>query len=359
MGTVKLPIHKVRPGMIAGADIVYCGIRIVSKGDKLTKKSINLIKYNGFTAIPVLDSSLKRSKDYSTGDYISFFDKTANNEIEKISGSFINQVKNLRSQLNSILKGNEKISVSCLLDNIKIITNEAKNPYRLFEAMYSMKDFDDDTYIHSLNVSLVATVLAEWVNMPAEEIDKVSLAGLLHDIGKTQIPKEIINKPGRLTPEEFEVVKQHSMLGYSIVKDLDIPESVKLAVLQHHEKCDGSGYPYGLKAEEINDISKIITIADIYDAMTSTRCYRGPICPFEVVQTFEEEGTKKYEPKFLFPFFKGIIQSYVNKCVELSNGEIGEVILIHQHDITRPLVKTKDRFINLSVNRDISIKRII
>ena len=358
MGIIRIPIGKVKNSMVAGADILSCGKVLVRRNDRLTKSIINALKYNGFTSVPVLVKELNR--DYNLEDYYGALDeKCSAREIKRLNKDFKQQVNNLKSQLNSLLKGNEKTIIEDLLNNIKTITNKADSPYKLFEVMRSMKDYDDSTYVHSLNVALVGMVLADWVNIPAEEVYNVALAGMLHDIGKTLIPKEILNKPGRLTKEEFEVIKKHPLLGYNLIKDLDINEGVKLAVLQHHEKCDGSGYPYGLKSKEINDVSKIITIADIYDAMTSARCYRETICPFEVLQNFEEDGVKKYEARFLFPFFKGIVQTYLNRYVKLSDGEIGEVVMIHNHDITRPLVRTQNRFIDLSIDRNIKIKDII
>lgn len=341
MNIARISIDKVKPGMIAAVDVVSCGKLVVGINEILTDNIIQTLKDNGFTSVPV-----KAKKPSSYINEGSDIDKNIINvknpiSIEEISLDFQKQVDDFKSQLNALLKGHKEIDVDNLLNNIKNITDKVQNPFELIEVMDKMKKFDDSTYVHSLNVALVGMVLAEWVNLLAEDIKKVALAGLLHDIGKMLIPKRILNKPGKLTELEFEIMKQHSLLGYTLVKNLDIPMEVKLAVLQHHEKCDGSGYPYGLKREEINDISKIITIADIYDAMTSARCYREPICPLEVMQILEVEGVKKYEPKFLFPFFKGIVQNYIHKTVESSNGEIGEVVMIHKHDIARPLIKNK------------------
>ena len=113
---------------------------------------------------------------------------------------------------------------------------------------------------------------------------------MLHDIGKLKIDPKILNKKGKLTDEEFEEIKKHPVLGYEIVKDMDLPEKIKEAVLMHHEKINGTGYPSGLKGEEISNYAKIVSICDIYDAMTSTRTYRKRFCPFQVIRNFERQN---------------------------------------------------------------------
>ena len=133
-----------------------------------------------------------------------------------------------------------------------------------------------------------------------DKLDEISMAGLLHDIGKFKIPDEILLKPGKLTKEEFEVIKKHTVYGYEILNNFKILESTKRAALLHHEKFDGSGYPFGYTADKIDDISAIITIADVYDAMTSKRCYRDGMCPFDVIEDFEYDGISKYHPCLLY-----------------------------------------------------------
>lgn len=358
MGVIRIPIGKVKMGMRAGQDVAVNGKTIiVRKNEPITKKVISKLSYNGFTYVNVLidDTNKHRLDDYyydGANDYKSI-------EVANMCEKFKNRIIRIESQFNEILQGTDKVDIGCLVDNIKVLAAEGDGTYKIFDAIHNMNHFDDSTYVHSLNVGLIATVMAEWANMPEDVVNSVTIAGIVHDIGKTQIPKKILNKPGRLTKEEFNIVKKHTISGYNLIKELDIPEESKLAVIQHHEKCDGSGYPYGLTSSEISDVSKIVTIADIYDAMTSARCYREPICPFEVMQTFESEGMRKFESRFLVPFFKGIVQTYLNKYVELSNGDVGKVVMVHQHDISRPLIKTNDRFIDLSKNRDIKIKAII
>ena len=120
----------------------------------------------------------------------------------------------------------------------------------------------------------------------------------------------------------------------------------------HHEKCDGSGYPIGLKGNQIDWCAQIVTIADIYEAMTAKRVYRGPISPFKVINMFEEDGLKKYNPKYLLTFLEHVVNSYMNCKVRLSNGEEGDIVFINKVRLSKPMVKTKNHFIDLSKQTD-------
>ena len=170
--------------------------------------------------------------------------------------------------------------------------------YELFDALQVLKQTDVSTMAHSMNVSIIARLIGVWAGLDTEKLDEISMAGLLHDIGKFKIPDEILLKPGKLTKEEFEVIKKHTVYGYEILNNFKILESTKRAALLHHEKFDGSGYPFGYKSDKIDDISAIITISDVYDAMTSKRCYRDGMCPFDVIADFEYDGISKYHPKY-------------------------------------------------------------
>ncbi len=129
------------------------------------------------------------------------------------------------------------------------------------------------------------------------------IGSALHDVGKFLIPSDILNKKEKLTDNEFALIKQHPVLGYDLLKELNIDYHVKQAALSHHERCDGSGYPLGLKTNEIDDHAMIVSIADVYDAMTSARKYRTPLCPFEVIAEFEKDGLSKYKPQYILTFF--------------------------------------------------------
>ena len=133
------------------------------------------------------------------------------------------------------------------------------------------------------------------------------------------------------------MIKKHTVYGYEILNNFKILESTKRAALLHHEKFDGSGYPFGYTADKIDDISAINTIADVYDAMTSKRCYRDGMCPFDVIDDFEYDGISKYHPKFIGMFLKKIASSYIGSTVLLTNGKKAKIIFVTEK-YSRPTV---------------------
>lgn len=138
----------------------------------------------------------------------------------------------------------------------------------------SLEEKDKYTRNHCERVTKYSLVIAKKMGLDEEELLGLEFAGLLHDIGKIGIPSEIINKQGRLTSEEYEVVKRHPELGYDMLKSMTFLDSSSKILLQHHERIDGKGYPYGLEADEIDKLAKILAVADAYDAMTTVRPYR-------------------------------------------------------------------------------------
>jgi HD-GYP domain-containing protein (c-di-GMP phosphodiesterase class II) len=164
---------------------------------------------------------------------------------------------------------------------------------------------------------------------------------MMHDIGKAKIPKEIVNKPGKLDAAEFELMKQHTVEGYKILTNVEgIPEDVRLAALQHHERIDGSGYPLGLKAETIRDFSKIIAVADTYDAVTTDRVYQPKRPPLAVMEILDDEMFKKMDARSCLSMLVQIRDSLQGKRVVLKNGESGTIVFVGKHGTDDLVIRT-------------------
>ncbi len=148
-------------------------------------------------------------------------------------------------------------------------------------------------YTHSINVALLSMIIGKSMGYGDELLWELGLGGLLHDIGKMMVPKAIIQKQGKLTPDEMTFMQQHCELGVSIVADCEIPENSKMIILQHHERNDGSGYPYGLTENSIHQSAQIATVADVVDAITSSRPYRAAK-DFEVAYKILAEKSEIY-----------------------------------------------------------------
>ncbi|MDE6970953.1 MAG: HD-GYP domain-containing protein, partial [Eubacterium sp.] len=194
-------------------------------------------------------------------------------------------------------------------------------------------------YVHCLNVALISRMIGKWLKIPARDVETLTFAGLLHDIGKSLIPEDLLNKQGKLTNEEYDLLCQHAQLGYDLLRPLPLDSHVKNAALMHHERCDGSGYPGKATTEAIDDYAHIIAIADVYDAMTAARTYRAPLCPFQVIAEFEKDGLQKYKPKYILTFLEHIASTYQNNHVLLSDGRAANIVLLNRHHLSKPLVQ--------------------
>lgn len=247
-----------------------------------------------------------------------------------------------------------------LLDSVEPLFN-GKTSLDILTYIQCMQGNDDSVYAHSINVALVSRAIGKWLKMGHDDLDDLTLAGLLHDIGKCNVPPEVLNKAGKLTDEEFDLIKKHPLDGRKMLKQCPDMDSRYLnAALQHHERSDGSGYPRGLDDDEIDDFAAIVAIADVYDAMTATRAYRSAMSPFEVIAAFERDGLSKYRTGYILTFLKKMAEAYQNSLVLLSDGRRGRVIYTHKHHLSMPIVELADKtLVDLVEHRDIHIVSIL
>ncbi|MEW9697785.1 HD-GYP domain-containing protein [Paenibacillus sp. SI8] len=234
---------------------------------------------------------------------------------------------------------------------------ENPNVFQLFEAVRAK---DDYTHEHNIGVGVLSTLIGKWMNLSAKELTTLSLAATLHDVGKVKIPLEILNKPGKLTKEEYEEMKRHSLYGYQMLKDtVGVGSRVAAVALQHHEREDGRGYPYGLKSDKIDLYSKIVAVADIFHAMSSKRPYHEPMPFYEIIGQMRNGTFGELEPEIVSLFLNNITRHLIGNQVVLSDGRQGEVVYINPHDLGNPLIKVNDEFLDLSKSRHIQIQTII
>ncbi len=232
-------------------------------------------------------------------------------------------------------------------------------PY-VHELLALLDNEDDYTATHSFAVSILATMLGRWLGLDEEQLLDITIASALHDIGKSQIPLEILNKPGELTQEEFEVMKQHTLLGYELIqKTAGTTKAHALAALQHHERMDGSGYPAGIVGAEISFYARIIGIADVFHAMGSTRVYHGPNPAYKILDDMSSGVFGKFDPVMMRLFLQRYMEYLIGARVYLSTGKSGTIRMIHTDNPTRPLIQTDDGFVDLSKTWDVNIEKIL
>lgn len=356
MNVVRIRTDQARIGMVVASDIYTSNDQlIVPRGTVLDEKVIDRLRfYNIFGFMIYVKGKEDEIKEES---YIDMLRSTT--EFKKFNRVYVDTVESVEGSFNSILSGESEFNIDNMLAETDRILREGRNGAHVMEMLHGIRNYDDLTYVHSLNVSLICNIFAGWLKYSPEETRLLTLSGLLHDIGKMLIPKEIITKPGKLTSEEYAVVKTHAMKGYQVLKDHPLDIRVKYAALMHHERCDGSGYPNGFKSDQIEEFSKIISIADVYDAMTSNRRYRNAICPFAVVEEFERDGFLLYDPKYLMTFLEHIVNSYLHNIVRLNDGREGEVVMINKLSLSRPVIRVGNEFIDLSKDHRLNIIAIV
>lgn len=351
-------IKDLIPGMIV-ADNIYDGNNhlIIPIGTKITDKLILRLGFYDIDNVLVWDK-MEVSEILPNTTYSERIKKSE--DFQKFRKEFLETSEKCKESLNKIVERSaSKETIDEIISSTSTLLSSQNSNLYVFDMLHNMREMDDSTYVHSINVALIATVLGRWLHMSEEELKILTSCGLLHDIGKLLIPKEILTKPKKLTEEEYTIIKTHPQKGFELLKTLDLDERILLSTLAHHERCDGSGYPLKLHSAQINDFAKIISIADVYDAMTAARVYRAPVCPFKVISIFETEGYSLYDPKYLLPFLSHVVDSYIHTSVLLSNGDTGEVIMINQRYLSRPVVKCSNSYIDLSKEKKVHIESIL
>lgn len=217
-----------------------------------------------------------------------------------------------------------------------IVESLLRNPDALV-SLSQLKSYDNYTFVHSVNVSILITSLAKTMGFPEEKLVDLSMGGLLHDVGKMRVPEQILNKPGKLTDTEFSIIKRHPEFGYkTIIDQRGISDLTKKIVLQHHERYNGKGYPYGLKGERIHEVGLISAITDVFDALTSDRVYKAAWTPQKALAVIFQGADKDYSRRIVELFTRHLGIFPVGSFVKLATGEMGVVSRVDRGQLLAP-----------------------
>lgn len=266
----------------------------------------------------------------------------------------VNGIKHLFEQVNQ----NGKLEEAQVNESFAPLADHFVQEKDVVALLLTLTNQDNYTYQHSVQVGMISYYIAKWLGQTNERATIAGKAGYLHDIGKCRIDPEILKKPGRLSDEEFEEVKKHPVYGHQLIKDSNMSEALAQAALQHHERFDGSGYPYQIKGPDIHPLSKIVAVADVYSAMISSRVYQEKKDLLYVLRELYRMSFGKLDPKITQVFIRNMIPNFIGKRVLLSSGEIGFIILTHPSDMFKPLVQIDDYFINLMEHPELKISEV-
>jgi HD-GYP domain-containing protein (c-di-GMP phosphodiesterase class II) len=270
-----------------------------------------------------------------------------------------NMSKEFYSIFQSVRKGG-KVPVDEIWETVIPSIHHVSDQSNLFDILSSIQAKDDYTYRHNIGVGVISTMIGKWLGLIGDELSLLTLAATLHDLGKVKIEDDILNNPGKFTDEEYATMKRHTIYGYELLRDAKgIPERVALVALQHHERENGKGYPYGLSGDRLDHFSKIVGVADIFHAMTSKRIYKDAMPLYQVMQQMTENGFGQLEPVICNLFVQRMMNLAIGGKAELTDGRIATILMIHPDAPIHPLVQTGDRFYDLRQYVDINVLRLI
>lgn len=211
------------------------------------------------------------------------------------------------------------------------------------------------TFVHVINVAVLSSIMGMHMGYREKRLKNLTLGALLHDLGKSRIPKEILNKPGSLLGEESNLIKQHPLMGSDLIKESQVPSSVLAAIKEHHERWNGQGYPYGISGNDIHRDAQIIAVADVYDALTADRPYRKGYPPYHALEMVITWSGKDFNPKVVQAFRESLILYPEKSMVTLNTGERGVVLAVPTQRITRPLIRLLFDQEGRSINKEIYV----
>ncbi|MDL2289639.1 HD-GYP domain-containing protein [Clostridia bacterium OttesenSCG-928-F22] len=231
-------------------------------------------------------------------------------------------------------------SIETLEDVVSNIVDDIFRKRNIMVNVVDIRAYDDYTLSHSINVSVLSIIIGTVLGMSRSTLNELAMSALVHDIGKIFINKKLVSKADKLTFDEFEELKKHSHLGYDyLLPNALFSEDVKQGVLMHHEKFDGTGYPHGAKGEEIPLFARIISVADVYDALTSDRPYRRALLPSDAMEYIMSGYGTMFDPAIVNTFIRKVAPYPIGTCVRLNNGVTGIVVKNYENFFLRPKVK--------------------
>ncbi|KLO21577.1 diguanylate cyclase [Marinitoga sp. 1197] len=347
-----LPLNKIKSGMIVAMNIKdFKGNVLFKKGTILNKEKINIIKNNGIFRIPVIEKKAEIKSVSDAAHAHSFISK------ELLDKSF-EKVKDIFEEIMNT----GKIDIAKIEEVAVNLTKEMQKNFsdKLYVPLKKLKTYDEYLYSHSLNVMILGSLIGLENGMSDEELTELALSGLLHDIGKVKIPLEILNAPRKLSSEEFELIKNHVLYAKDFLENSGITDKrIINGALEHHERYDGSGYIFKKKGKDISNYGRILAVSDVYDALTSKRCYKKPWTPYKTLSYILSHVNKHFDPSFTQNLVNALGLFPPGMKVMLNDGSEGIIIATNRSNKMKPIIKVNDDIIDLLEEKNLRITKII
>lgn len=320
----KILLPDAKPGMILAKNIYSDDGRILlTSGSKLQPAYLSKLEKLSVPAIMIIDERLPQ---LDVPELIS----------EETKQKAIANIKDVFHQL--IFK--DTVDLKKITQSVNEITDELLANPRLIVSLSDIRTHDNYTFGHCANVCALSVLTGISLGLNQLQLKELGIGAILHDVGKVKIKKELLNKPGKLTENEFELIKEHSICGFDLMRKIEGISALAAHVpFQHHEKLDGSGYPRGLKGSEIHLYAKIVAVADVYDALVADRIYRPAFSAHEAAEMIAHGANIYFDPQVTKCFLKHIAIFPIGSLVKLNNGETAVVVDVNRELLTRPVVR--------------------
>lgn len=344
---LQVNMKDVKNGMILGEDIYNrYDVLIIASGTIINNSNYKILSRQDLDSVKIINKVIEGKKE------VVIVENIVQKRYEETVESF--------KILYKSVKFGKQIIAEEFAEILTPLLDEIKNNKEFTKKLWQIQSSDEYTYDHSVTVSMASALLGKWLELDNDSINELAVAGLLHDIGKCNIPDAILKKPDKLSEDEFKVMKTHSTLGYIMLRtSQDFTDNVLFGVYQHHERFDGKGYPNNLKGEDINFYARVIAIADVYSAMTTDRVYRERMSPFLVAKLIMDNSFGYLDPELVNIFLNNISNFYVGTIVKLSDGRVGEVVMVNKSEHYRPLVRIEEAYVDLAKERSLYIESLI
>lgn len=355
-----VPLDVSLVGRVLNQDLFSrSGLLLLSKGTVLSSSEIFKLLRQKIMYVEVENKVEAASPEDDTTQVLS--KHLQNFYIEKeVSAAYVNVLENAR-QLFDVIREDYIPPLEQFSTPFLPLIDQILNHSGIFRALYVLEGSEGYTYRHSLNVGILSALIAKLLKLSKDEVILIGQAGLLHDAGKMLVPKNILMKPGKLTEEEFEQMKLHTVHGYNLLSKMEGGREIFADVaLSHHERLDGAGYPEQRIQKGISYYTQIVMVADVFDAICSDRVYKRRTSPFEAAKLLWNEACLgKINAEIVTRFIHFIATLYTGSRAVLNSGDEVEVVLIYQDEPMRPLVRRSDEYLDLRHHRGLAIERMI
>lgn len=356
MALIRMKTHHIKKGMVIKADVYnHSGVILVPAETPVTNEVFELLTKHfidevviDYVTEPAPVTNINAEKK-----------RIRNKKLQEFKRTYKVAEETLTQNLKDIVLKDKEVDIPALLNILQTVITKSDSELSLLDLLHSMQQEADSLYAHSINVSLYAQLLARWSGLSSKEVELVSLAGLLHDIGHMKYPDADSLSFTLHDGLEKNCHEQHPTLGYRILQNKNVDHRIKQAVLTHHERFDESGFPLGVSFVNINQITRVLSIADSYVTLITEEAGHPALTPFDAMKQLQDTDYKKYDYKFLTTFVEHVALNYVQHEVMLTDGRTGTILMINKTDISKPLVQIGNLFLDLTKQKDLAIEKII